>query len=109
MKTQTKSSISRRQSLGLLAGAAGLLTGKLTPLLPAQEEFGQAIAIDPTPRFELSPFLYMQFMEPLGATDGSVEAAWDHLGDGWREDVLEVTRELAPTMMRWGGIFLDFY
>jgi alpha-L-arabinofuranosidase len=51
----------------------------------------------------------MQFMEPLGATDGSVEAAWDHLRDEWREDVLEVTRELAPTMMRWGGIFVDFY
>ena len=27
----------------------------------------------------------------------------------WREDVVEVTRELAPTMMRWGGIFADFY
>jgi alpha-L-arabinofuranosidase len=53
--------------------------------------------------------LYMQFMEPLGATDSSVEAAWDHLRDDWREDVVEVTRELAPTMMRWGGIFLDFY
>ena len=40
-----------------------------------------AIRIDPTPLFELSPYLYMQFMEPLGATDGSVEAAWDHLRD----------------------------
>ena len=37
---------------------------------------------DPSPEatelaagFELSPYLYMQFMEPLGATDGSVEAA----------------------------------
>jgi alpha-L-arabinofuranosidase len=67
------------------------------------------IAIDPAPRFKLSPYLYMQFMEPLGTTDGSVEAAWDHLGNNWREDVVEVTRELAPTMMRWGGIFLDFY
>src|SRR5262245_16822960 len=109
MKAHTKSTITRRQSLGLLAGAAGLLAGKPTALLPAQEEFGQAIAIDPTPRFELSPYLYMQFMEPLGATDGSVEAAWDHLRDDWREDVVETTRELAPTMMRWGGIFLDFY
>jgi alpha-L-arabinofuranosidase len=109
MKAQTKPGITRRQSLGLLAGAAGLLTGNPTALLPAQEEFGQAIAIDPTPRFELSPYLYMQFMEPLGATDGSVEAAWDHLRDDWREDVVEITRELAPTMLRWGGIFVDFY
>jgi alpha-L-arabinofuranosidase len=51
----------------------------------------------------------MQFMEPLGATDSSVEAAWDHLRDDWREDVVGVTRDLAPTMLRWGGIFLDFY
>ena len=31
-------------------------------------------------------------MEPLGATDGSVEAAWDHVRDAWREDVVEVTQ-----------------
>ncbi len=68
-----------------------------------------AIRIDPAPLFELSPYLYMQFMEPLGVTDGSVEAAWDHLHDDWRDDVVEVTRELAPTMLRWGGIFADFY
>jgi len=68
-----------------------------------------AIVVNPTPLFELSPYLFMQFMEPLGATDGSVEAAWDHLRDDWREDVVAVTRELGPTMMRWGGIFADFY
>src|SRR5215471_14516999 len=107
MKAQTKPAITRRQSLGLLAGAAGLLAGLPAALPPAQEEFGQAIAIDPTPRFELSPYLYMQFMEPLGATDGSIEAAWDHLHDQWRDDVIQVSKELAPTMMRWGGIFSD--
>src|SRR5262245_43642269 len=64
-----------------------------------------SLVVDPAPSFELSPYLYMQFMEPLGATDGSVEAAWDHASDGWRDDVVAVTRELAPTMMRWGGIF----
>src|SRR4051812_25207101 len=68
-----------------------------------------ALVINPILGFELSPYLYMQFMEPLGATDGSVEAAWDHGRDAWRDDVVEVTRELAPTMMRWGGIFADFY
>jgi alpha-N-arabinofuranosidase len=68
-----------------------------------------SIAIEPAPLFELSPYLYMQFMEPLGATDGSVEAAWDHLRERWRDDVVDVTRELAPTMMRWGGIFADYY
>jgi alpha-L-arabinofuranosidase len=45
---------------------------------------GSTIAVDPTPLFELSPYLFIQFMEPLGATGGSVEAAWDHLRDDWR-------------------------
>ena len=65
--------------------------------------------LDLAPRFELSPYLYMQFMEPLGVTDSSVEAAWDHLDDDWRHDVIEATRDLEPTMVRWGGIFTDFY
>ena len=26
-----------------------------------------ALRVDPEPRYELSPYLYMQFMEPLGA------------------------------------------
>lgn len=38
----------------------------------------QAIRINPVPKFELSPWLYMQFMEPLGVTDSSVEAVWNH-------------------------------
>ena len=58
------------------------------------------LEIDPTPKFQLSPWLYMQFMEPLGVTDSSVEAAWDHGSDRWREDVVQVTRELAPGMIR---------
>ena len=89
--------------------AAGALRGAASPSVHAQPQDGRAIVLDPTPLFELSPYLYMQFMEPLGATDGSVEAAWDHGRDAWRDDVVEVTRELAPTMMRWGGIFADFY
>jgi alpha-L-arabinofuranosidase len=51
----------------------------------------------------------MQFMEPLGTTDSSVDAAWDFTRDVWREDVIETTRELAPTMMRWGGCFISYY
>jgi alpha-L-arabinofuranosidase len=69
----------------------------------------QPLTIDPRPTNDLSPYLYMQFMEPLGATDGSVEAAWDHLRDDWREDVVETTRELAPSMLRWGGCFSSYY
>ena len=101
--------ITRRQSLGLIAGGAGLLATQPCLTVYSQVADSQLIALDPAPRFKLSPYLYMQFMEPLGTTDGSVEAAWDHLQNKWREDVVEVTHELAPTMMRWGGIFLDFY
>jgi alpha-L-arabinofuranosidase len=109
MKDGKKPTITRRRSIGLIAGGASFLATQPILTLPAQEADGQLITIDPAPRFELSPYLYMQFMEPLGATDGSVEAAWDHLRDDWREDVVETARELAPTMLRWGGIFLDFY
>lgn len=77
--------------------------------LPAAAGASEAIEIDPKPRFELSKHLYMQFMEPLGARDGSVEASWDHRRDDWRPDVIAATQELAPTMMRWGGILTDYY
>jgi alpha-L-arabinofuranosidase len=100
-----------KESTMAVAGAAsaGVLRATAAALQEPQRRDGSAILVDPKPRFELSPYLYMQFMEPLGATDGSVEAAWDHLHDAWRDDVVAVTRELAPTMMRWGGIFSDFY
>jgi alpha-N-arabinofuranosidase len=93
------------------AGIAAAGTLRVAPGAPleAQSQNGSSIVVDPKPLFALSPYLYMQFMEPLGATDGSVEAAWDHLRDQWREDVVDATRELAPTMIRWGGIFSDFY
>jgi len=68
------------------------------------------LVIDPTPRFELSPYLFMQFMEPLGTTDGSVEAGWDFERDCWRADLVEVTQQLAPTLIRWpGGCLSSFY
>ena len=67
------------------------------------------LRIDPAPRHDLSPYLYMQFMEPLGTTDGSVAAAWDFAHDRWREDVIEVTKELGPPLMRWGGAFISYY
>src|SRR4029453_4469350 len=63
-----------------------------------------ALVINPVLGFDLSPYLYMQFMEPLGATDGSVEAAWDHLAEQWREGV--GPREARPAMVNllWGGV-----
>jgi alpha-L-arabinofuranosidase len=29
--------------------------------------------------------------------------------DEWRKDVIEVTKELAPTLIRWGGCFTSYY
>lgn len=67
------------------------------------------LTIEPTPLFDLSPWLYMQFMEPLGVTDSSVEAMWDHQREDWRPDAVRVTRELGPTLMRWGGCLSSYY
>jgi alpha-L-arabinofuranosidase len=101
--------MNRREALSRIAGVAtGTALG--SKVLGNQRTGTQpAIEIDPRPLHDLSPYLYMQFMEPLGATDGSVEASWDHLNDCWRRDLVEVTGKLGATMVRWGGIFCDFY
>ena len=61
-----------------------------------------AIVVDPRPLFDISPLLYMQFMEPLGASDSSVEASWDYDRDDWREDFVAVARSrLRSTWRAW--------
>lgn len=77
--------------------------------MPTKASNGPGIVIDPAPQFEISPYLYMQFMEPLGLTDGSVAAAWDYEIDDWRSDFVETTRMLAPGMVRFGGLFSRYY
>ena len=68
-----------------------------------------AVVVDPQPLFELSPYLYMQFMEPLGTTDSSVEAAWDYDADDWRRDFIDTVRDLAPDVVRFGGLYSRYY
>lgn len=75
----------------------------------AAEAGPQAVVIDPAPLFEISPYLYMQFMEPLGTSDGSVEAAWDYRSDDWLKSFVAVATDLAPDVIRWGGIFSSYY
>ena len=65
--------------------------------------------VDPHPLFDISPWLYMQFMEPLGVTDSSVEAAWDYDRDDWRKDFIDTVQDLAPGAMRFGGLFSRHY
>ena len=100
--------ISRREALRAIGvTAAGLIAAP--SLVRADEAIAPMLTIAPEPLFDLSPWLYMQFMEPLGTTDGSVEASWDHLQQRWRPDLVAATKELAPAMLRWGGLFSAYY
>ncbi len=101
--------VTRREAVQWMAAGAAALAGTGAVRGADDPEASTRLRIDLTPRHELSPYLYMQFMEPLGVTDSSVEAAWDHGRDAWREDVIAATRDLEPTMVRWGGIFTDYY
>ena len=65
--------------------------------------------IDPEKKHKISPYLYMQFMEPLGVADSSVDAGWDFYQNRWQPNLMARVRELAPTMVRWGGIFASYY
>jgi alpha-L-arabinofuranosidase len=100
----------RREFIKLAgAAAASAVAGRPSDAAPDADRAGPVLRVDPTPRHELSPWLYTHFMEPLGATDGSIEASWDHLNNRWRADLVELTKELAPGMMRWGGLFSAYY
>jgi len=100
----------KRREFVKITGAGGvILAAKPGIQLSLSKSSVTTLKIDPEPKFKLSPWLYMQFMEPLGVTDSSVEAAWDHSTNRWRDDVIQVTRELAPGMIRWGGCFSSYY
>lgn len=88
----------RREFLCNTAALAG------TAFLPAG-----AIVVDPTPLYPISAGLFMQFMEPLGVSDSSVEAAWDYDINDWRKDFVDTVKDLAPGMMRFGGNFSRYY
>jgi hypothetical protein len=78
--------------------------------MPRTEASRDALVVEPEPRFELSPYLYMQFMEPLGAANGSTDIAWDYGRDEWREGFVELASALGPRLMRWpGGCFSSYY
>jgi len=109
-----KTKLSRRRFLrntSVLA-SGGILSGRL-PLISfkgnKESRAAGTISIDPDPLFNLSPYLYMQFMEPLGVTDSSVDAAWDFMHEKWREDLIAITKELSPALVRWGGCFVSYY
>ncbi len=41
------------------------------------------ITVSKEKKHKISPYLYMQFMEPLGTADSSVDAGWDYQNDCW--------------------------
>ena len=92
------------------AGITGVsLAVKPEVRVAIKQSTAATLTVDPAPLFELSPYLYMQFMEPLGTTDSSVEASWDHEKGQWKPGLIEVTKELDPGMMRWGGNLSAYY
>src|SRR2546429_3955562 len=105
----------RRDFLKRSASLAGAVvaTNQLKALAQNQAEAatrsGGAVVIDPKPLFDLSPHLYMQFMEPLGTTDSSVEAAWSYDAENWRKDFVDASKDLAPDVMRYGGLLSRYY
>jgi alpha-L-arabinofuranosidase len=106
--------VTRRKAIQAMMAAGSAVAASTGSALAVERERDASpsvatIRIDPAPTYELSPYLFEQFMEPLGVTDSSVEAAWDHRRNAWRDDVVERTKQLAPTMIRWGGIFTDYY
>ena len=68
-----------------------------------------SLKIDKKEKHDISPYLYMQFMEPLGTADASIDAAWDFEENDWSPCVIDKVRELAPTMVRFGGTMIDHY
>ncbi|MBQ7293573.1 MAG: hypothetical protein IJW79_07530 [Clostridia bacterium] len=67
------------------------------------------LKVNPKEKHEISPYLYMQFMEPLGVCDSSVDAAWDYAEEKWHQSIIDKVNELAPTMVRWGGCLASYY
>ncbi len=60
-------------------------------------------------KYTISPYIYMQFMEPLGTTDSSVDAGWDFLHERWQPALMELVSALEPPMVRFGGCFASYY
>lgn len=67
------------------------------------------LTIDTQKKNIISPYLFMQFMEPLGTADSSVDACWDYAKDKWQDLFLEKFDELKPPMVRFGGCFASYY
>ncbi|MBQ9789574.1 MAG: hypothetical protein IJW31_08280 [Lentisphaeria bacterium] len=67
------------------------------------------VKIQKKEKYKISPYLFMQFAEPLGSSDSSIDAAWDWVNESWQPGAVEMVKKLAPPMIRWGGCFASYY
>lgn len=67
------------------------------------------LTVYPNRKHPVSPYLTMQFAEPLGTADSSVDAGWDFQQDRWHPFLVDKVKELAPKMIRFGGCFASYY
>ena len=47
------------------------------------------LKVSTAPKHSISPYLYMQFMEPLGMFDGSMDAGWDFWNNQWKPFLID--------------------
>ena len=67
------------------------------------------VKINPAELHSLSPYLHMQFAEPLSNADISVDAAWNYVENCWEKNFVKLIQRLSPPMIRWGGCFASYY
>ena len=67
------------------------------------------IKIHKNEKHKISPYLFMQFAEPLGSSDTSIDASWDWVNEIWHPKAVDMVKKLAPPMIRWGGCFASYY
>ncbi|MBO5991509.1 MAG: alpha-L-arabinofuranosidase, partial [Lentisphaeria bacterium] len=60
------------------------------------------IKIDPKELHALSPYLHMQFAEPLSNADISVYAAGNYVDNCWEKKCVKLLKRLSPPMIRGG-------
>lgn len=69
----------------------------------------EKVIVSESLKHKLSRYLYMQFAEPPGTADSSIDAAWDYLNCRWQPKTVEILKKLAPSMIRWAAELVAFH
>lgn len=82
----------------------------LFPLMQLSLAQDAVIEIQNKPLHKINKFIYGNFVEFLGGSDGGFGAAWDDAKDDFRADVVQKLKELHAPIIRFpGGCFADTY